>query len=847
MASETASQGFRKPNTGNGDLPADATDSEVSRQLGGVLSYPIVAIGTSDGDLAAVTELLKALPSNPGMAFVFIQHLEPGHESALTALLAKATTMPVIEASDGMAVVANRVYVIPPNKGMTIRKGVLRLRARSADSGQRRPIDDFFAALAEERGHAAIGVVFSGKGVDGAEGLKSIKVAGGVTFAQEPKTVQWPTMLIHAVSADSVDFILSPDRMAKELVRVGRYPNLEEAPEADLIHGAREEAQWSGDLSRAIVETIHDGLLVVDSELRAIRANQSLCNMFRISFRELEGKCFLGQGEGQYDIPKLRDLLQDVLLKDTIVENFEIEQDFIRTGHRFLVLNARRIDASNTILIAVRDITERKRAREINERKLAQEQELRILRAFVEQAPISIMMLDRKMRYIQASQHHLDNFGMTREQVIGRSHYEVIPNLPEHLKEAHRRCLAGELLIGNEERLTTPKGKELWFNWRMTPWGDCGECTGGILISTEDITDKRRAEIEAQRNAATITSLLESAPQSVIAVNRDQIIVLVNGNTEDMFGYKREELLGRRIDILIPEIVRARHTQHYYKYFTNTPDRPMEMGIDLTGRRKDGTIFPVEIRLSSIDAATGKLAVAFVSNISQRKQMEQAAQAHANQVQTLAASLLTAKDDEDCKVSRELHDQVCQQLASLAFDISELLSHPLSEDLQHQLKALQVRVVKISEETRHIAHELHSSVIDDLGLMASLRDLCQQYSERNPETALEFIGGSLQIAVPREVASCLYRVAQEGLQNITRHAGAKHISVAVAGKKGTVTLTIADDGVGFDLKAAAGHGGLGLIGMEERVRLVKGKLSILTQPLHGTRIVLEVPLHGGCL
>ena len=192
-----------------------ANDGTPSSRPG--LSFPVVAIGASAGGLAAFTALLKALPSKSGMAFVLIQHLEPKHESALTTLLSKATSMPVVEVSDGIAVEPNCVYVIPPNKNMTIRKGNLRLAPRSEAPGLQRPIDEFSMALAEEQGNAAIGVVLSGTGSDGTYGLKAIKAAGGVTFAQDPKTAQWPAMPMNAITAGAVDFVLSPKRIAAEL------------------------------------------------------------------------------------------------------------------------------------------------------------------------------------------------------------------------------------------------------------------------------------------------------------------------------------------------------------------------------------------------------------------------------------------------------------------------------------------------------------------------------------------------------------------------------------------------------------------------------------------------------
>jgi PAS domain S-box-containing protein len=236
-------------------------------------------------------------------------------------------------------------------------------------------------------------------------------------------------------------------------------------------------------------------------------------------------------------------------------------------------------------------------------------------------------------------------------------------------------------------------------------------------------------------------------------------------------------------------------------------------------------------------------------DITDKRRLEKVAEASRNEIRALAASLLTAQEEERRRVSRELHDQVCQQLAALAIDIGGLAADRVAEDTQHRLKlkALQARIVKASEETRHIAYQLHPSVLDDLGLVASLRGLCKEFSERATNIALECTDVALPASVPREVASCLYRVAQESLENIAKHSGAKHVSVALTLQKGTVVLTVADDGAGFDQEAVKGRGGLGLIGIEERARLINGKLSIVAQPGHGTRIALKVSLPASSL
>src|SRR5260370_21396293 len=199
-------------------------------------SFHIVGVGASAGGLEALSGFLKALPARTGMAVVVVQHLAPEHESALTQLLSKVTTMPVLEVSDGMALHRNHVYVIPPNKSMTIQGAPLTLVPRERTAVPHHPIDEFCAALAREQKAAAIGVILSGSGSDGTLGLRAIKSEGGVTFAQDPKTAAWPSMPSSAISAGVVDFVLPPAGIAAELARISRHPYLlknGEAPEGD--------------------------------------------------------------------------------------------------------------------------------------------------------------------------------------------------------------------------------------------------------------------------------------------------------------------------------------------------------------------------------------------------------------------------------------------------------------------------------------------------------------------------------------------------------------------------------------------------------------------------------------
>jgi two-component system CheB/CheR fusion protein len=177
---------------------------------------PVVAIGASAGGIEAITELLKHLSPTTGMSYIYIQHLIPDHESKLTEILGRVTAMPVQEAKERMKVKPDHIYVIPPNREMTLANGTLKLTLRPARPEKHLPINHFFSSLAENYKEKAIGILLSGNPPDGSLGLKSIKAAGGITFAQD-STARFEGMPRHAVTEEAVDLVLSPKRIAEEL------------------------------------------------------------------------------------------------------------------------------------------------------------------------------------------------------------------------------------------------------------------------------------------------------------------------------------------------------------------------------------------------------------------------------------------------------------------------------------------------------------------------------------------------------------------------------------------------------------------------------------------------------
>ncbi|MHB8660863.1 MAG: chemotaxis protein CheB [Minisyncoccota bacterium] len=211
----------------------------------------VVGIGASAGGLEAVTELLENLPEKTGMAFVYVQHLDPTHKSLLTPILSRVARIPVQEAKQGTRIEADHLYVIPPNKNMFIEGGVLRLVTRVGGEGRLVSIDNFFRSLATDQKNRSVGIILSGNASDGVLGLGAIKGAGGITFAQNEKSAKHASMPHNAIVSGAADYTLVPADIARELAQISRHPYV--APASKL---AGESATLLNEKERGSLEMI---------------------------------------------------------------------------------------------------------------------------------------------------------------------------------------------------------------------------------------------------------------------------------------------------------------------------------------------------------------------------------------------------------------------------------------------------------------------------------------------------------------------------------------------------------------------------------------------------------------
>ncbi len=195
--------------------------------------FPIVGLGASAGGLDAIRRVIGALSPDVGVAFVVVQHLDPDRPSMLANVLSGATRLAVVEAASGMTVESDHVYVIPSGADLSIEGGVLTLGPRQVTGRLHLPIDSFFRALADDRRRGAIGVVLSGSGADGTEGLRAIKGEGGIALVQSPESAQFRSMPESALAAGVVDFSGSPEELAREIVQLSRHPYVAEPGPVD--------------------------------------------------------------------------------------------------------------------------------------------------------------------------------------------------------------------------------------------------------------------------------------------------------------------------------------------------------------------------------------------------------------------------------------------------------------------------------------------------------------------------------------------------------------------------------------------------------------------------------------
>jgi PAS domain S-box-containing protein len=320
-----------------------------------------------------------------------------------------------------------------------------------------------------------------------------------------------------------------------------------------------------------------------------------------------------------------------------------------------------------------------------------------------------------------------------------------------------------------------------------------------------------------------------NAPDGILLVDREGRVVEANREAERLFGYRPGELVGVEVESLVPPEVRDDHRAHREVYARDPRPRPMGIGLELAGIRRDGTRVPVEISLSPFRESGQDLVISVVRDLTERRRLR-----------SFGADAVRAAEEERRRIARELHDDTAQRLAAMILRLRVLEKSVEETDLSGALEEVREELHRVVDGVRRIARGLRPPELEDVGLEAALR---AHVRERVPEGRVRLDLGDRGTRLPDDVALSIYRIAQEALGNALRHSQADVIVLRTAERDGAFVLEVMDDGAGFDPSRLADPGaGLGLVGMRERAAAVEGSLEVVSSPGDGTRVRLKVPL-----
>jgi PAS domain S-box-containing protein len=504
-------------------------------------------------------------------------------------------------------------------------------------------------------------------------------------------------------------------------------------------------------LAEGIVHTVREPLVVLDSELRVRLANRAYYQTFEVTSSETEGRLLFDLGNRQWIVPRLHELLTEMLARDSSFNDFSVERDFARIGRRVMVLNARCIPPAGPrpglILLAIEDATQRRRAADA-----VALSEARYRRLF-ETAQDGILLVDPDTRQVfDANPFLMELLAYTHEELVGKELWEIgLFQDIDSSKVAFRTLQEKGYIRYDDLPLRTKTGQ--------------------------------RIEVEFVSN--------------VYSVGAARVIQC---NIRDVIDRKRAE-----------EALWAAHS----RLEVRVADRTIEL------------------------ARTNEILTA---EIARREKAEA-------ERRELQRRLTTAQEDERRRIARELHDELGQHLTGLGLGLKVLKdSTPHLSPVWNKLQELQGVTDLIGREVHHLARELRPTVLDDLGLQTALGNYAETWAERSGiDVDFQCIGmGSERL--PAAVETALYRVVQEALTNVLKHARAKRVSLILQFVPSRVTAIVEDDGCGFDVERSDGTLGeypLGLLGMRERMELLGGILTIDAVPGRGSTVIAAIPLEPG--
>jgi PAS domain S-box-containing protein len=594
-----------------------------------------------------------------------------------------------------------------------------------------------------------------------------------------------------------------------------------------------------------IYHTAPVGLCLLDRELRYLRINERLAEIHGKPVSEHIGRPL------REVLPALAPTLEPMHRRILETGEAEVNVDISGTTpaqpgvvRDWLASHYPLMSEDGTVLgisVVVQEITDRKRV----ERKLRESEER--LRVMSDALPALVAYVDSEQRYRFQNAAYQKWFGVSRERSGGRLIKDVLGERMYGLVQPYVEDALSGRTASVEVETPRPGGQMGVLQATLVPDANEDGKVLGFYVLAYDITDRKRTEVALARSEERLRQLLEST--HIIPWEAD-------GRTWRFtyMGPQAVQILGFPLERWYEDGFWAEHIHPEDRVsaleFCETSSR-LSKEYEFEYRMISSTGASVWLHdLVSVEKENGVAVTlrGFMIDITERKQAEEALRESAaalrhshERIQHLAGRLIAAQEAERKRVARELHDDVNQKLAALAITLSKMKQGLRPVDGVHdQITALQRRTAELADDVRRLSHRLHPATMEHVGLVAALKSYCAEFS-RNAGIPIEMSVPELLEPVAPDVALCLYRVTQESLRNIGKHSGASEARLTLTESDGSLRLLISDTGAGFDVARERGTKGLGLVSMEERVRLVGGTFLLKSRPGMGTELEVRVP------
>lgn len=456
-----------------------------------------------------------------------------------------------------------------------------------------------------------------------------------------------------------------------------------------------------------------------------------------------------------------------------------------------------------------------------------------LLQWLVDHAGMLVMEVSQEGKVIWFSEAMERFCGIELDDVRGQDWVDLF--IPEKSRDEVRqlcRSGAGELPRGVHVQPILTKGGESrmveWFHTDLR--GDDG-AVSGLLCIGRDVTELTKAREALASSEQLSQAVMDTAVNAIITINEDRVIESVNPATERLFGYSREEMIGKNVKLLMPEPYKHRHDGYVEGYLKTGVKKIIGIGREVVAQKKDGGMFPIDLSVGEAMLPNGKrVFTGIIRDLSDRKALEE--------------KILQISEEEQNRIGRDIHDDLCQQLAAigcLAKVAEKGLSKTCSPEQVEPLKEIVKLISQANARAREMSRGLVPVVLDSDGLMAALFDLAKS-TERIFEVACPMRCDPPVQVNDHQVATQLFRVAQEAVANAVKHSGAERVEMVLELDDGHYQLSIRDNGSGISEHAAGSSKGMGLLTMQHRARMIGGVLSIEHDEFGGTLVQCRVPI-----